>query len=141
MRKTATAAAARRPFVQQHNLHDASSCQQSPLLRLLGLTQKPFPLHSLQGCWICCTMPGPMGLIMTCTPEPWQVSHVSRLPLLLPEPAHLEQGSLRDRDSFLWASSSRWHSSSSSSSRRSATGLVMHHPAPAGAFLQPGHDT
>lgn len=70
-------------------------------LRLLGFAQKPLPLQSLQGCWICCTMPGPMGRIMTCTPVPWQVSHWWRCPLLLPVPLHLPQGSLRERDSFL----------------------------------------
>lgn len=49
-------------------------------------------------------MPGPIGRIMTCTPVPWQVSHWVRLPLLLPVPLHLLQGSLRDSDSFLRSS-------------------------------------
>lgn len=48
-------------------------------------------------------MPGPSGRMCTCTPEPWQVEQVWRLPDLLPVPLHLLQGSLRDRDSFLQA--------------------------------------
>lgn len=84
--------------------HSKAEPPTRPFLRLLGLAQKPLPLQSLQGCWICCTMPGPIGRIKTCTPVPWQVSHWVRLPLLLPVPLHLLQGNLRDSDSFLRSS-------------------------------------
>jgi hypothetical protein len=56
-------------------------------------------------------MPGPMGRIMTWTPVPWQVPHSSRLPLLLPVPLHLPQGSLRERDSFLHSADARGRTS------------------------------
>lgn len=36
-------------------------------------TIEPEPEQVEQRCWICCTMPGPRGRIMTCTPEPLQV--------------------------------------------------------------------
>jgi len=49
-------------------------------------------------------MPGPMGLICTCTPLPWHVSQVCLFPLLLPVPLHFVQGSLRDSDNFLQCS-------------------------------------
>ncbi len=39
--------------------------------RSCGGGAKPVCRQLLQGCWICCIMPGPSGRIMTCMPVPW----------------------------------------------------------------------